>query len=749
MKHLTIACFLLALASARATPCRLYMAQQYDWGANRGFFLDFENDAASGPCKLATLQLILGVADGHNWRYIFYTPTWQLNHDYTAKAVITPTASELWLDGAKVGQNTGGISVLAADLTANYQPDWAAGAADYWVIQSGTTASTSGGEQATLPLTDESSRPIPLMLFNPYVPKSTTWTPGPTETQTIVSAFRIVASQDPAVFNPYVDRYGQSVHASWDGKAGSDADLTASKANEAARLATWGIPPGYDAYGGSTTAPWHDTATGYFHVTKHNGFWWLITPAGNPCFYRGICTAPSLSWEMTPVTGREAMFAELPPKTSPYSSAWSTNVWGEGGSTSYVAFHTANMIRKFGSNWSTLATQSTTTRARTWGFAGLGKWSDETPGLCVTPVLGRAGVPILVRHPDIFDSSVIATFRNVLSAQISPRRYDPLIVGWTVGSEIDEIVTTDETAAMLNLGATVPAKRALVDRALSAIYGGDVATMASAWKVTAATAADLYACQPTLPAADLETMRQHYASQYYAFVYSTVKALDPNHLYFGNYIVPGWWQNEDDWRLIAPYCDVIGYDRYAPSFADNMMARLIRDTNKPVFAGEFSFPPFYAGMRAFGRYEAVSTNTDADAGAAYAQWISDATSNPYCIGGNWFEYRDQAITGRGPGQGTNMVYGEHYAFGLVDMTDKPKWDLVTPVRTANLGANAARFAANDAFQPLSLASRAMRSAAGFQPASDADIHDLDVVATGSSTGRIDITDALALAQRGL
>jgi hypothetical protein len=379
----------------------------------------------------------------------------------------------------------------------------------------------------------------------------------------------------------------------------------------------------------------------------------------------------------------------------------------------------------------------------------LGKWSDETPGLCVTPVLGRTGVPILVRHPDIFDTSVQTAFRNVLNAQVSPHRTDPLIVGWTVGSEWDEIVTTDETSAMLNLASSVPAKRALVDQALASIYGGNVSAMASAWKVSATTVADLYAAQPTAPDSDVEALREFFASRYYGFIYTTMKSLDPNHLYFGNYIVPGWWQNEQDWPLIAANCDVIGYDRYAPLFADDMMARLIRETDKPVFAGEFSFPPFYAGMRAFGRYEAVSTNTDADAGAAYAQWIADATSNPYCVGGNWFEYRDQAITGRGPGQGTNLVYGEHYAFGLVDMTDRPKWDLVTPVRSANLGATTARFAANGAFQPLSLALRAMRAAAGFQTTSDADIHDLDVVANGPSAGRIDLADALALAERGL
>jgi hypothetical protein len=734
---------------ARATPCRLYLAQQYDWGANRGFYLDFENDASTGPCKLVNLQLILGVANGTNWRFIFHKPTWQLNHDYTAKAVITPTGSELWLDGAKVGQNSGGIARADGSLSADYQPDWAAGPAEYWVIQSDMTATSSAGGLADLSFVEESSRPVPLMLFAPYVPKYAPWNPAANETQTFTATFRIIPLQDPSVFSPYVDRYGQSIQATWPGKIASDADLLAAMSDETARNAAWGIPSGFDAYGGSTTSGWREAATGYFNVVKRNGFWWLISPDGNPCFYRGICTAPSLSWEMTPVSDRQSIFAELPSTAAPYSSCWGADVWGEGQGTSYVAFHTANMIRKYGAGWQNSATQSTKTRARIWGFAGLGKWSDETPQLADTPVLNRNGIPNLVRHPDIFDTSVQATFRSVLSAQVTPRRFSPLVVGWTVGSEIDEIVTTDETASMLNLGSSVPAKRALVDYALSTIYAGSVAAMASSWKVTAASAQDLYAAKPTPPAGDVEALRRYFATEYYGFIYRTIKSLDPNHLYFGNYIVPGWWQNEEDWRLIAANCDVIGYDRYAPLFADATMARLIRDTNKPVFAGEFSFPPFYSGLRAFGRYEAVSTADDADAGAAYAHWMRDATANPFCIGGNWFEYRDQAITGRGPGRGTALVYGEHYAFGLVDMNDRPKWDLVSAVRAANLGATASRLAANDAFQPLALSARAMRIAGGFSVGTAADIADLDTVATGSSANRIDLADALALAVRGL
>ena len=49
----------------------------------------------------------------------------------------------------------------------------------------------------------------------------------------------------------------------------------------------------------------------------------------------------------------------------------------------------------------------------------------------------------------------------------------------------------------------------------------------------------------------------------------------------------------------------------------------------------------------------------------------------------WFQYRDQHITGRGPGTGGQLVIGEHYAFGLVDVADRPKWPMVERMRDTN------------------------------------------------------------------
>jgi hypothetical protein len=146
--------------------------------------------------------------------------------------------------------------------------------------------------------------------------------------------------------------------------------------------------------------------------------------------------------------------------------------------------------------------------------------------------------------------------------------------------------------------------------------------------------------------------------------------------------VPGWWEDEADWRLIAPYCDVIGYDRYASEFADDRLQRLILEMDKPIFCGEFSFPPFYKGQRALD-------------GIRFGQRTRRKRARPIAVGckrrlaiptaSAWLGFRT-AIS-RSPGEGrdgvSRLVYGEHFAFGTMDITDRSKWPLVERMREAN------------------------------------------------------------------
>jgi hypothetical protein len=203
--------------------------------------------------------------------------------------------------------------------------------------------------------------------------------------------------------------------------------------------------------------------------------------------------------------------------------------------------------------------------------------------------------------------------------------------------------------------------------------------MANAWG--AAQGSSEIPSTPLPSASDVERMRQYCASYYYKVLFNTVKSIDPNHLYFGFWLAVGWWQNSSDWSLIAPWCDVIGYDFYNQHFANAQFANLIKKSNKPILCGEFSFPPTWPN-RGYGRYPFNSLNQN-DAGRLYTRYVQEACASPYSVGDLWFEYRDEPITGRGGTPDTTITIGEHFAFGVVDVTDRPKWGLVTRMRAAN------------------------------------------------------------------
>ncbi|HTQ56124.1 MAG TPA: hypothetical protein VMI94_16765 [Bryobacteraceae bacterium] len=696
MRNLVLA-FLLP-AAALVADCRFTLADQSNWNLALGFYFDLENSATGSAayCQMANLTIGMGAADGSQWRFIGASPAWVTNHDYQVKVIVAPSYFEMYLDGQQLGHVDANFAGLPGQqLISGIPPYGSTGEADYRVSQSALTAQAGDGAPVSA-VFQADTRPAGLAMLAPGTPSAPVVLGfRPADTLTFTATFRLTAQPaNPNAYAPYIDAYGQSRYSDFTGKIQTDADLQTAAAQEQAMLAQWGMPSGFDTFGGVQNAGWQDTATGFFHLTRHNGVWWLISPAGNPCFYIGMDTGPLTTGNNTPVTNRDWEFAAMPPQNRTYSPAWAGGDWGNYGISS-VSFDTWNMMRKYGTDsWQATATDLTVERMQAWGFLGFGKWSTPAGGLPILPVLWPNNVPVLVSHPDIFDSQIQADLRSSLQQQVAFSVNDPAILGWSFGNEYDELITPGEVQSILAMAGTVPAKRALIDDALSGIYGNNVAAMAAAWGVGAASVNDLYNLTPNPPAADIETLREYYEDQYYAFLYETVKSLDPNHLYFGTWIVPGWWINAIDWQLIAAHTDVIGYDRYSPVFIDSLLESMAQSAGKPIFLGEFSFPPHYNVERGYQIFPAAFAADDAGAGALYQANLESAARVPWCVGVAWFEYRDEPVAGRGyAGEtDTDLVEGESYAFGMVDVADRPKYDLVKLVRTANLAAARNRLA---------------------------------------------------------
>lgn len=303
------------------------------------------------------------------------------------------------------------------------------------------------------------------------------------------------ATMDEAAFFPFIDRYGQFMHKEWPGKVHSDAELIANREAEAKALAGSPGPRGWDSWGGWNDGPQLE-ATGHFRTAKHEGRWWLVDPAGKLFFSTGL-TCVGWGGASTPIDDRERWFSWLPTAADEAFMRFrnkSGPSWGggyyAGKSPVMVDFSGANLLRKYGPEWSALYPEMVHRRLRAWGINTLGNWSE--PGFCAmqrtpytrtfwyeTPQLNNSG------FPDVFDPGFGAALDKGTAKFLGTSVSDPWCIGFFVDNEMSWGGDTDLAKRALASPATAAAKRALSDW-LRARHP-DIAQLNTAWGTTWAT----------------------------------------------------------------------------------------------------------------------------------------------------------------------------------------------------------------------------------------------------------------------
>jgi len=135
----------------------------------------------------------------------------------------------------------------------------------------------------------------------------------------------------------------------------------------------------------------------------------------------------------------------------------------------------------------------------------------------------------------------------------------------------------------------------------------------------------------------------------------------------------------------AKYCDVISMNRYCHQVRD---VKLPGNVDAPVIIGEFHFGASDRGLFWNGL---VSTDDQADRGRKYADYVNSALDNPQIVGVHWFQYGDEAVTGRGD--------GENAQCGFVDVCDTPYAETTAASRATADGMYQRRAAAKIDAQP--------------------------------------------------
>lgn len=486
------------------------------------------------------------------------------------------------------------------------------------------------------------------------------------------------AAMTAAELFPMIDEFGQFIHKEWPGKVRSEADLAAALTAEDADLAAHPEPPQRNGYGGWLGGPVLP-ATGFFRTEKVEGRWWLVDPDGRLFWSHGADCVHGHN-AVTPITDRTHWFRGLPAAEAPLARFYGKGNWAphnyyEGREYQTFDFSAANLARKYGSDYEPAFAERTHRRLRSWGMNTIGNWSRReiylmrrTPYVCTLHTGGRkieGSQGYWGKFADVFDAGFAGSLRRNLDAEKGRSAGDPWCLGYFVDNELSWGDDTSLAVAALCSPPDQPAKLAILAD-LKAKYTS-IEALNQAWGTVHVSWDALLQHREAPDRArareDLTVFYTKVAETYFRLCREAVKAVAPQQLYLGCRFA---WVNERAVQAAEKYCDVISYNLYRRSVAD---FRLPGGIDKPVIVGEFHFGALDRGMLHTGLVP--TANQDARA-QAYADYVTGALRNPQIVGTHWFQYGDQATTGRGD--------GENYQIGFVDVCDTPYPETVQACR---------------------------------------------------------------------
>jgi len=487
-----------------------------------------------------------------------------------------------------------------------------------------------------------------------------------------------VETLDVKTFFPFIDEFGQYIHKDWPGKTHSLKEMIAQGKAEDKDIAAHPGPTNRNKYGGWATGP-KLKATDFFRVQKYEGKWWLVDPEGRLFWSHGIDCVRSAN--ATPITDREHYYRNLPETNSPFAKFYGAGRWAPHGyykdHSPYKTydFSQANFLQKYGRDWENIFAEITHRRLKSWGINTIANWSDsdiylmrKTPYVCTISYSSRSlegSQGYWGKFYDVFDPSFRQRLRERLEREKGRAIDDPWCIGYFVHNEIAWGDEVSLAVAALISPAEQPAKKVFVED-LKAKYG-TIDKLNAVWDTEHANWDALLQNQQAPDKkkawADLTAFYTRTAETYFSTIRDELKKAAPNQLYMGCRFA---WVNDRAARAATKFCDIVSYNRYRYSVREH---RLPDGIDKPVIIGEFHFGALDRGMFHTGLRKTANQQDRAD---KYKSYVQGALLNPYIVGTHWFQYKDQATTGRGD--------GENYQIGFIDISDKPYPEIVRACR---------------------------------------------------------------------
>lgn len=494
----------------------------------------------------------------------------------------------------------------------------------------------------------------------------------------------------PEKFFPMIDEFGQFKHADWPGKTHSLEELRAQIEVENADLAA-NQPTEFDRYGGWKNGPQLE-ATGSFRTEKIDGVWYLVDPDGRLFWSNGV-DCLNFDTASTPLTDREFYFDPAIPTSLDSNSEFKrflgvsnnsvNNYYADKGKFLVYNFTTSNLYKKFGENWREKWIDLSARRLRSWGLNTIGNWSDsricraaKIPYTATfnTASTSKTNVPRIEgssgywgKFVDPFHPAFAESLRQSLEDAKKRLADDPYCLGLFVDNEISWGEKGSLARAALLSPPDQEAKKAYLNW-LKEKYG-EIEKFNEAWR-TNATSWDAILAEPfktpdnATADADSDAFYVVLCEKYFSQIRDLIREILPGKLYLGCRFA---WNNDLARAAGQKYCDVVSYNFYRATVDDFKPVEGAPD--KPVIIGEFHFGALDRGLF----HEGLGPRKDQNARAqAYEDYVRSALSNPWIVGAHWFEYQDEATTGR--------FDGENYQIGLIDVCDRPYKETIEAVR---------------------------------------------------------------------
>ncbi len=412
---------------------------------------------------------------------------------------------------------------------------------------------------------------------------------------------------------------------------------------------------GYDEYGGFALLK--GRRTGFFHIEKVEGKFWIVDPEGNLFISKGV-NHVSYWADYAPTLGY-----------NPYNTAVS---------------------RKYGSAdaWA----EETVKRLWSWGFNTIGAWSSEEtftkkmPYTVILNIATEAGANWLSGNvTDYFSETFEKVADQVAKKICAQRRDDGYLVGYFTDNELRWTADWRSQKELFDDYMALPSeaegKKALVEF-LNKKYG-TILSLNKAWETGFSSFKEVLTAKeaPKNNAADSDRLSflEVIATKYSQVCYDAIRRYDPNHLILGcRYAFK---PPDEALRGCIGYVDVVSMSCYTNPYSDDLnrvlanLERIHNVTGLPVMASEFSFKAMDSGLPNT-RGAGVPVKTQSERAKYYEEFVKALVRKPFVVGYHWFEHADEPAEGRFDGENSN--------YGLVNIRDEPWSILVDRAVAVNL-----------------------------------------------------------------